>query len=64
MTTNKTQAEQLPQDAVMVSAVEYLINELDRIGKKYKIQIKAEKGWIEERNEIIKNALKNENGSK
>lgn len=64
MNTNKTQAEQLPQDAVMVSAVKYLINELDRIGKKYKIQIKAEKGWIEERNEIIKNALKKENGSK
>ena len=54
----------LSQTSVMVSAVEYLINELDRIGKKYNIQIKAEKGWIEERNEIIKNALKKENGSK
>lgn len=64
MTKKINQEQQLNKHDVMVSAVQYLISELDRIGKKYNIQIKAEKGWIEERNQIIKNALQKENGNK
>ena len=64
MTKKLNQEQQLNKHDVMVSAVQYLISELDRIGKKYNIQIKAEKGWIEERNQIIKNALQKENGNK
>lgn len=62
--SNTDQTKQSCKAGVMVSAVQYLISELDRIGKKYNIQIKAEKGWIEERNQIIKNALQKENGNK
>ena len=38
------------------TAVEWLLNNLHEIGVNHNLSIKAEKGWLEKRNEIIKQA--------
>ena len=38
------------------TAVEWLLNNLHEIGVNHNLSIKAEKGWLEKRNEIIEQA--------
>lgn len=39
-----------------LTAVEWLLNNLHEIGVNHNLSIKAEKGWLEKRNEIIEQA--------
>ena len=53
---NNTTMKPINQNNLKQTAVAWLLNNLHEIGVNHNLSIKAEKGWLEKRNEIIEQA--------